>query len=93
VLLGAGDEAATSPAGELVPFPAVGGVRFWSVTVPPDESGAPPQEFLHTLTLDVGIVLSGQIVQEMEDGTSAELSAGQAFAQQSTPWMPSSRLS
>ncbi|MFD4527469.1 cupin domain-containing protein [Streptomyces sp. NPDC058470] len=34
---------------------------------------------------DVGIVLSGRIVLEMEDGTTAELSAGQAFAQQGTP--------
>jgi len=31
---------------------------------------------LHTPTLDVGLVLSGQIVLEMEDGTSAELSPG-----------------
>jgi hypothetical protein len=79
------DESATSPVGELAPFPAADGVRFWSVTVPPEDPGAAPPEFLNTLTLDVGIVLSGQIVLEMQDGTSAELSVGQAFAQQSTP--------
>jgi mannose-6-phosphate isomerase-like protein (cupin superfamily) len=67
-------------------FPTAGGVRFWRVTVPPDDADAePPSEFHHTPTLDVGMVLSGQIVLEMQDGTSAELSAGQAFAQQGTP--------
>ena len=80
----AGDEAVTSTGGGP-PFPAVGGVRFWTVTVPPEAPDAPPPAFLHTPTLDVGLVLSGQIVLEMEDGTAAELSAGQAFAQQSTP--------
>ncbi|MCM2422867.1 cupin domain-containing protein [Streptomyces sp. RKAG293] len=76
-----GDDAVESPL-----FPAAGGVRFWSVTVPPEAPDAPPPaEFHHTSTLDVGIVLSGRIVLEMEDGTSAELSAGQAFAQQGTP--------
>jgi mannose-6-phosphate isomerase-like protein (cupin superfamily) len=73
------------PAGGA-PFPTVGGVRFWTVTVPPeDPETPPPAEFHHTPTLDVGIVLSGQIVLELEDGTAAELSAGQAFAQQNTP--------
>jgi len=80
-----GDDAVTSPAGSGPPFPTAGGVRFWTVTVPPEDPGAPPPAFLHTPTLDVGLVLSGQIVLEMEDGTAAELSAGQAFAQQSTP--------
>lgn len=59
-------------------------MRFWTVTVPPDAAGAPEPAFLHTPTLDVGLVLSGQIVLEMEDGTSAELLAGQAFAQRNT---------
>ena len=77
----AGDDAVESPL-----FPAVGGVRFWSVTVPPEAPDAPPPaEFHQTASLDVGIVLSGRIVLEMEDGTSAELSAGQAFAQLGTP--------
>jgi len=80
-----GDDAVTSPAGSGPPFPTAGGVRFWTVTVPPEDPDAPPPAFLHTPTLDVGIVLSGQIVLEMEDGTAAELSAGQAFAQRSTP--------
>lgn len=76
-----GDDAVESPF-----FPTAGGVRFWSVTVPPEAPDAPPPaEFHHTSTLDVGLVLSGRIVLEMEDGTSAELSAGQAFAQQGTP--------
>ncbi|WP_405064474.1 cupin domain-containing protein [Kribbella sp. NBC_01505] len=67
-------------------FPAAAGVRFWTVTVPPEAPGTqPPAEFHSTNTLDVGIVLSGRIVLEMEDGTSTELSAGQAFAQQGTP--------
>jgi len=78
------NDAAKPPAEAGPPFPPVGGVRFWTVTVPPDAPGAPAPEFLHTPTLDVGLVLSGQIVLEMEDGTSAELSAGQAFAQQNT---------
>ena len=72
------------PADTGPPFPPVGGVRFWTVTVPSEDPGAPPPAFLHTPTIDVGIVLSGQIALEMGDGTSAELSAGQAFAQQNT---------
>jgi quercetin dioxygenase-like cupin family protein len=81
VLFGAADGAVGSPQ-----HPAAGGVRFWIVTLPPEAPGAPsPAEFHHTETLDVGIVLSGQIMLEMEDGTSTELSAGQAFAQQGTP--------
>jgi hypothetical protein len=79
------DDAVTSPAGAGPPFPMAGGVRFWTVTVPPEVPDAPLPAFLHTPTLDVGLVLSGQIVLEMEDGTAAELSAGQVFAQQSTP--------
>src|SRR5882757_3331828 len=79
-----GNGAMKPPTDAGPPFPPVGGVRFWTVTVPPDAPGAPAPEFLHTPTLDVGLVLSGQIVLEMEDGTSAELSAGQAFAQQNT---------
>ncbi|MDV7215906.1 cupin domain-containing protein [Streptomyces prunicolor] len=76
-----GDDAAESPF-----FPEAGGVRFWSVTVPPETPGTPPPaEFHQTSSLDVGIVLSGRIVLEMEDGTSAELSAGEAFAQLGTP--------
>jgi hypothetical protein len=77
-----GADAVPPPAGNGPPFPTVGGVRFWTVTVPPEDPDAPPQAFHATPTLDVGIVLSGQIVLEVEDGTSAELSAGQAFAQQ-----------
>lgn len=67
------------------PFPTAGGVRFWTVSVPPEDAGAAPPEFLRTPTLDVGIVLSGQVVLELEDGTATELSTGQAFAQRSTP--------
>ncbi|WP_445185858.1 hypothetical protein ACTXG6_01005 [Pseudonocardia sp. Cha107L01] len=67
----------------------------------PEDPAAAPPAFLHAPTLDVGLVLSGQIVLEMEDGTAAELSTGQAFAQRSTPhrwraphpWTPSSRSS
>jgi hypothetical protein len=79
------DAAVNSPADSGPPFPAAGGVRFWTVIVPPEDPDAPAPAFLHTPTLDVGLVLSGQIVLEMEDGTLAELSVGQAFAQQSTP--------
>lgn len=51
----------------------------------PETPGTPPlAEFHQTSSLDVGIVLSGRIVLEMEDGTSAELSAGEAFAQLGT---------
>jgi deazaflavin-dependent oxidoreductase (nitroreductase family) len=80
-----GDGAVKSPAESGPPFPSAGGVRFWTVTVPPEDPTAAPPAFLHTPTLDVGLVLSGQIVLEMEDGTAAELSTGQAFAQRSTP--------
>jgi len=80
-----GDDAVTSPAESGPPFPTAGGVRFWTVTVQPEDLDAPAPAFLHTPTLDVGIVLSGQIVLEMEDGTAAALSTGQAFAQQGTP--------
>jgi deazaflavin-dependent oxidoreductase (nitroreductase family) len=84
VLLGAG--AVQSAAGGGTLFPTAGGVRFWTVTVPPEDPGAPPpSEFHQTATLDLGLVLSGQVVLEMQDGTSAELSAGEAFAQQGTP--------
>ena len=67
------------------PFPTAGGVRFWTVTVPPEALDAPAPEFLRTPTLDVGIVLSGQVVLELEDGTATELSTGQAFVQRGTP--------
>jgi hypothetical protein len=80
-----GADAGKSPADSGTPFPTAGGVRFWTVTVPPEDPDAPPSAFHHTPTLDLGLVLSGQIVLEMEDGTAAELSAGQVFAQQSTP--------
>jgi hypothetical protein len=56
-----------------------------AVEAVPQGGAAAPPAFLHTPTLDVGLVLSGQIVLEMEDGTAAELSTGQAFAQRSTP--------
>jgi hypothetical protein len=78
------DDAAVSPAADDgPPFPTAGGVRFWTITVRP-ENGAEPQELHQTPTIDVGLVLSGRVVLDMEDGTSAELSAGDAFAQQST---------
>jgi deazaflavin-dependent oxidoreductase (nitroreductase family) len=76
-----GDGVAPPPG---PPFPTAGGVRFWTVSVPPEDPDAAPPEFLRTATIDVGMVLSGQIVLEMEDGTVAELSAGQAFAQRGT---------
>jgi deazaflavin-dependent oxidoreductase (nitroreductase family) len=80
-----GDDAVNSPAESGPPFPTAGGVRFWTVTVPHEDPDAAPPAFLKTPTIDVGIVLSGQIVLEMEDGTAAQLSTGQAFAQQGTP--------
>ena len=77
-------EDAVQPAADAgPPFPTAGGVRFWTITVPPD-GDAPPQELHQTPTLDVGLVLAGQIVLEMADGSSAELSVGEAFVQQGT---------
>ena len=81
-----GADAVQSAAGDGTLFPAAGGVRFWTVTVPPEDPAAPLSAAFHqTATLDLGLVLSGQIALEMEDGTSAELSAGEAFAQHGTP--------
>jgi deazaflavin-dependent oxidoreductase (nitroreductase family) len=77
-----GDGVVAPPPGP--PFPTAGGVRFWTVSVPPEDPDAAPPEFLRTATIDVGMVLSGRVVLEMEDGTLAELSAGQAFAQRGT---------
>ena len=77
-----GDGVVAPPPGP--PFPTAGGVRFWTVSVPPEDADAAPPEFLRTATIDVGMVLSGRVVLEMEDGTLAELSAGQAFAQRGT---------
>jgi hypothetical protein len=82
-VLSGGDAAAQPPAAAGPPFPGPGGVRFWTITVPP-QNGAPPQDLHQTPTVDVGLVLAGQIVLDLEDGSSAELSAGQAFAQQGT---------
>lgn len=83
-----GTEPASSGGGGVAPagppFPTAGGVRFWTVSVPPEDPDAAPPEFLRTATIDVGMVLSGRVVLEMEDGTLAELSAGQGFAQRGT---------
>ncbi len=82
-VLSAADAAVEPRAEGGPPFPTAGGVRFWTITVPPEGDGQ-PQELHQTPTIDVGLVLSGEIVLEMEDGSSVELAAGQAFAQQGT---------
>jgi quercetin dioxygenase-like cupin family protein len=79
------DEAPTFPddgraSASESPFPGPGGFRFSVWTVPPAYASA-----VHaTPTVDCGIVLSGGLWLELEDGVERHLRAGDGFVQNGT---------
>jgi Cupin domain len=65
-------------------FPGPHGLRLWVFVIPPD-SAEPQTTPLHaTATIDLGFVLDGSVVLEMEDGSTAVLHQGDAFVQPGT---------
>jgi quercetin dioxygenase-like cupin family protein len=56
---------------------------LWTLTVPTETAG-PPARLHSTPTTDLGVVLSGRVVLELEDGSRAQLAAGDAFVQAGT---------
>lgn len=80
-------EAKELPTGrlltELWSQESLGGLRYWLLTVPADDPGAPAR--MHaTPTLDLGIVLAGHLRLILEDGSSNDLLPGDAFVQTGT---------
>jgi hypothetical protein len=72
-----------TPANGLYPPP--GGARFWMFTVPASESAQAGAVGMHlTSTTDLGIVLSGQVWLQMEDGSTTMLRQGDAVVQNGT---------
>lgn len=67
-------------AGQAPAFPAPGGARFWTLRVPTDPPGAPPP-WHASPTVDLGVVLAGEVVLDTEDGSSTTLPAGTVFVQ------------
>jgi mannose-6-phosphate isomerase-like protein (cupin superfamily) len=78
-------------------FPPVGGIRYMIGTYPPglvapeptpemhledgDEPGGPNFGFHRTDTSDFGVIISGQMVLELDDGAEVELSPGDVLIQ------------
>jgi quercetin dioxygenase-like cupin family protein len=62
------------------PFPAVGGTRFFVVSLPPGQSGA----FHTTDTIDYGVVLQGEMVLDLDDGREEILRPGACIVQRGT---------
>jgi mannose-6-phosphate isomerase-like protein (cupin superfamily) len=90
-----GDRAPTfpddgSPPDQPTIFPPVGGYRFVILTLPPAGAQAPPAmepkaAGMHTTdTIDFGVVLSGEIVLEVDDGTETTLHPGDTVVQNGT---------
>ena len=90
-----GDRAPTfpddgSPPEQPTVFPPVGGYRFVILTLPPAGAQAPPDNEpkaagMHaTDTIDFGVVLSGEIVLELDDGAETTLRPGDTIVQNGT---------
>ncbi len=62
------------------PFPGAGGTRFFLVRLPAGLSGA----FHTTDTIDYGVVIEGEIVLELGDGTREVLASGTCIVQRGT---------
>jgi quercetin dioxygenase-like cupin family protein len=83
-LWGSDSVLAEPPAGaEPGLFPAAGGARFWMFTVRANE--AKTGHGLHqTSTVDLGFVVSGVVTMQLEDGSTVDLKAGDAYVQNGT---------
>jgi mannose-6-phosphate isomerase-like protein (cupin superfamily) len=111
-----GDETPALPAGGTQPtapafFPPAGGYRFAFVTIPPEGSGALPEDLdvqqaiaevnealpgmmehmepdnpgMHTTdTVDLDLVLSGEMDLELDDGAEVHLAPGDCVIQNGT---------
>jgi hypothetical protein len=90
-----GDRAPTfpddgSPPEQPTVFPPVGGYRFVILTLPPAGAQAPPDmepkaAGMHaTDTIDFGVVLSGEIVLELDDGADTTLRPRDTIVQNGT---------
>ena len=100
VFLWNADEPATYPDGGQNPgatgvFPPVGGVRFLLTSYNPQSTIAPePTEEMHTTgdtpgmhatdTTDFGVLLSGSLALELDDGAEMTLSPGDVVVQNGT---------
>ena len=87
--------AGNNPAAPGI-FPSIGGIRFVIATYPPESVVAPePTPEMHiqngdrpgmhrTDTTDFGVVLSGSVVMEVDDGAEVLLSPGDVVVQNGT---------
>ena len=89
-VLWGGDQTPALPADGTEPahpayFPPPGGYRFGFFTVPPAGGALPADPGMHTTnTVDFEVVLSGQVVCELDDGASVTLGSGDTFVQNGT---------
>ena len=65
-------------------FPSAGGARFWLFTVRAGEPAGVGGGLHATRTVDLGYVLTGVVIMELEDGTKVDLHAGDAYVQHGT---------
>jgi hypothetical protein len=64
-------------------FPALNGVRFWQLVIPPDDSAQLPP-FHATATIDFGVVTAGRVILELDGGQAVHLDQGDTFVQRGT---------
>jgi Cupin domain len=76
-----GMAAGRDAAGAL--FPALNGVRFWQLVIPPDDSTQLPP-FHATETIDFGVVTAGRVILELDGGQAVHLDQGDTFVQRGT---------
>jgi len=67
------------PTAQASYFPPVGGYRFGFFTVPPGTAPAPADD-----TIDFEVVLSGEVILELDDGAEKALRPGDTVVQNGT---------
>jgi mannose-6-phosphate isomerase-like protein (cupin superfamily) len=66
-------------------YPGPGAMRFMRLTISPGEAVASGDDGMHaTATVDMGVVLAGTVVLEVDGDEPVTLAAGDSFVQQGT---------